>query len=309
MKRLSLFALALLAAGPATAAPTPEDILREELRETVARVLASEAFAGRAGGEIGLTLTVPAERYLDLGLLLDPRDAAADGLRVLGTTPGGTAQVLGLRAGDHIVAVGDAPLAGLGLDADGRSIALARLRAALDALPDGGRLALSLEREGRRIAIDGAVAVRYLPPLRLELGEGNLAASTGAAAASTLPAAAATATDAGCGRISTFHLAPRGDRLYPARVLSIDGRIPGPADQDTYRLPPGTHAVEVAEDIDAQDLPAAFSRRRASLGRKTFTVMVEPGTTHLVAARLLDTLGGRDYWEPVVWKTLSEACR
>ena len=92
-------------------------------------------------------------------------------------------------------------------------------------------------------------------------------------------------------------------------MLSIDGEIPGPGDQDTYRLAPGRHVLEVAEDIDAQDLPASFSRRRASLGRKTLDVVVEPGTTHLVAARLVDTLGGRDYWEPVVWKTLAEDCR
>lgn len=311
MNRMNCLALALLASGSAAAGPAPEDVLRHELRETVARVLASEAFAGRASDAIGLTLTLPAERYLDLGLLLDVRDPAPDGIAVLGTTPGGTAQGLGLRAGDRIVAVGDAPLAGLGLDAEGRSVAVARLRTVLDALPDGGRLALAVERAGRRIAIDGAVAVRYLPPLRLELGEGDLVAGTGAAAAaaSRLPAAAAAATASGCGRISTFHVAPRGERLYPARVLSIDGAIPGPADQDTFRLPPGTHRVEIAEDIAVQDLPAAFSRRRAALGRKTLEVVVEPGTTHLVAARLVDTLGGADYWEPVVWKTLAEECR
>lgn len=309
MKRSLPLVLALLAAGSVDAAPTPEEILRAELRETVARVLASEAFAGRDAGALGLTLSVPAERYLDLGLLLDPRDPASQGLQVLGTTPGGTAQDLGLRAGDRIVAVDEQPLVGLGLDDDGRSQAVARLRAVLDGLPDGGRLALAVEREGRRVAIDGAVTVRYLPPLRLELGEGNLVTSTGAAAATSVPAAAMAQADAGCGRISTFHVAPRSERLYPARVLSIDGRIPGPADQDTWRLAPGTHTVEVAESIDAQDLPASFSRRRATLGRKTFEVVVEPGTTHLVAARLVDTLGGRDYWEPVVWKTLSEPCR
>jgi hypothetical protein len=311
MNRMTCFALALAATGTAIAAPTPEDVLRHELRETMARVLASEAFAGRTPGEIGLSLSLPAERYLDLGLLLDVRDPATGGLAVLGTTPGGTAQALGLRAGDRIVAVGDDPLDGLGVDADGRSRAVARLRAALDALPDGGRLALAVARDGRRITIDGAVAVRYLPPLRLELGEGDLVAGTTAAAtaATRLPAAATAATGAACGRVSTFHLAPRGERLYPARVLSIDGAIPGPADQDTYRLAPGSHRIEVAEAIDAQDLPAAFSRRRAALGRKTFEVVVEPGTTHLVAARLVDTLGGRDYWEPVVWKTLAEDCR
>lgn len=310
MIRSSLFATALLASGLAAAAPAPEDILREELRVTVARVMASDAFAGRAPQEVALRLSLPAERYLDLGLLVDPRDPAPRGLRVLGTTPGGTAQVLGLRAGDLLVAVGESSLVGLGVDEAGNSRAVATLRAVVDALPDGGRLALSVERDGRAVAIDGAVAVRYLPPLRIELGEGDRVAALGAAAAGgAIAAAGSTATDAGCGRISSFHVAPRSEGLYPARVLTIDGAIPGPGDQDTYRLAPGRHLLEVAEDIDAQDLPASFSRRRAALGRKTLEVVVEPGTTHLVAARLVDTLGGRDYWTPVVWKTLAEDCR
>lgn len=307
MIRPILLAAAVLASGSASAGPAPEDILREELRATVARVMASDAFAGRAPDQIALRLSLPAERYLDLGLLVDPRDPAPRGLRVLGTTPGGTAQALGLRAGDLLVAVGDTSLAGLGVGEDGTSRAVATLRGIVDALPDGARLALSVERDGRAIAIDGAVAVRYLPALRIELGEGDRVAALGGAAAGAVPTAAA--THAGCGRISTFHVAPRSERLYPARLLSIDGAIPGPGDQDTYRLAPGRHLLEVAEDIDAQDLPTAFSRRRAVLGRKRLEVVVEPGTTHLVAARLVDTLGGRDYWEPVVWKTLAEDCR
>jgi hypothetical protein len=311
MIRPVLLAAALFASGIASAAPTPEDILREELRATVARVMASDAFAGRAPEQIALRLSLPAERYLDLGLLVDPRDPAPQGLRVLGTTPGGSAQALGLRAGDLLVAVGDTSLAGLGVGEDGTSRAVAKLRGIVDALPDGARLALSVEREGRPIAIDGAVALRYLPPLRIELGEGDRVAALGGAAAGAgaLASATAAAADTGCGRISTFHVTPRSEKLYPARVLSIDGEIPGPGDQDTYRLAPGRHMLEVAEDIDAQDLPTAFSRRRAALGRKSLEVVVEPGTTHLVAARLVDTLGGRDYWEPVVWKTLAEECR
>lgn len=317
MIRPLLFASSLCIAAAADASPTPEEVLRAELRATVARVMASGAFADRAPGEIALRVALPAERYLDLGLLLDPRDPAIDGLRVLGATPGGTAQGLGVRAGDRLVAVGELELVGLGVDQDGGSRAVAALQSAVAGMSDGERLALSIERGGRRIAIDGAVTVRYLPPLRVEFGEGDRVAALGATAsasgtatpaASTGTAAAGVSGDA-CGRISTFHVAPRGQRLYAARVLAIDGTIPGPADQDTFRLAPGRHVLEVAEAIDAQDLPPSMSRRRAAAGRRTLEVLVEPGTTQLVAARLLDTLGGRDYWEPVVWKTLPEACR
>ncbi|MFO0027321.1 MAG: hypothetical protein ACK558_00435 [Pseudomonadota bacterium] len=317
MIRPLLLAISLCVAAVAAAAPTPEEVLRAELRATVARVMASGAFADRAPGEVALRLSLPAERYLDLGLLLDPRDPASDGLRVLGATPGGTAQALGVRAGDRLVAVGELNLVGLGVDEDGGSRAVAALQSAVGRMTDGERLSLSIERGGRRIAIDGAVTVRYLPPLRVELGEGDRVAALGTAASASSTAALATSTgtaSAGAsgeasGRISTFHVAPRSQRLYAARVLAIDGAIPGPADQDTFRLAPGRHVLEVAEAIDAQDLPLSISRRRAATGRRTLEVLVEPGSTQLVAARLLDTLGGRDYWEPVVWKTLSEACR
>jgi hypothetical protein len=308
--RLLSAAAVLLAALPLSAATPPEELLRQEIRETVARVMASEAFAGRGAEALAFSLSLPAERYLDLGLLLDRRDPASAGLVVLGTTPGGSAQALGLRAGDVITTVGEVSLAGLGMQADGTAQAVMRLKSVLDGMLEGGRLTMDVLRDGRSVRFDGAVAARYLPPLRIELGEGNLVGSIGGAAA-PLQQAAATAVggDGSCGRISTFHVAPRSQRLYPARVLAVDGSIPGPAQQDTYRLPPGTHTIEVAEDINPGDLPTAFSRRRAESGRKTFTVVVEPGTTHLVAARLLDGSGARDYWEPVVWKTLPEACR
>jgi hypothetical protein len=308
--RLMILALSTCAVvSPAFAGAPPEDLLRRELRDAVARVLASDAFAGQPTGAVALTVTLPAERYLDLGLLVDPREPATDGLRVLGTSPGGAAQQLGLRAGDVVTRVGERSLAGLGADADGTARAVGVFRGTVESLADGAPLGLDVRRDGRTLRIDGTVQPRYLPAVRLELGEGNLVASSGAAAAASVAAGTGAAADGGCGRISTFHVAPRSQSLYGARVLSIDGRIPGPADQDTYRVAPGPHTVEVAEAIDAQDLPTAFSRRRADLGRRTFTVVVEPGRTHLVAAHLTDGRGVREYWEPVVWKTLDEECR
>jgi hypothetical protein len=300
-----LLAGGLLSFSMAFAAATPEELLRSELRETVARVIASGAFDGQAADTIGLTVTVPGERYIDLGLLLDRSERADAGVRVLGTTPGSNAQALGLRAGDLIATVGATRLVGLGFDDAGNPRAIGVLKASVDALPDGARLALGVVRDGRSVQFDGAVAARYLPPLRLELGEGDLVGSTGAAAAGGRSSEAA---PTGCGRISTFHIAPRSRALYPARVLSIDGRIPGPAGQQTYRLAPGPHTLEVAEAIDANDLPTAFSRRRPDGGRRLLTVVVESGQTGLVAAHLLDAAGGKDYWEPQVWRSTPEPC-
>ena len=95
-------------------------------------------------------------------------------------------------------------------------------------------------------------------------------------------------------------------------ILSIDGEIPGPANQDTYRVAAGPHEVEVAELIDDQDLPGTYTRARRHKN-KTFTVDVRPDTTYMVASHLnedreRDIIKG-GYWDPVVWKEIAEPCR
>jgi membrane-associated protease RseP (regulator of RpoE activity) len=307
----TLLAAALLgvAAGAAAqdaAAPHPaaERMLQGELRDVLNRMIAAGAFGTTDPERIALTLTLPAERYLDLGLLIDSRGAARDGVAVLGTLPGAPAQALGVRAGDRITAVNGAALRG----AD----AVARLRAALDGLRDGGTLTLDVVRDGQALRLAGPVTPRYIPAVRLELGEADLVASTGGAAVVRATASATPAPVGGCGRISTFHVAPRSEDLYEAKVLSIDGSIPGPATQHTYRVAPGRHAIEVAERIDDRDLATVHSRARRHRN-KTLELLVEPGTTYLVAARFnedrRDAVADGGYWDPVVWKTVAEPCR
>ena len=98
-----------------------------------------------------------------------------------------------------ITTIGATRLVGLGVDDRGIPRAIGVLKASVDALPDGARLALGVVREGRSVQFDGAVAARYLPPLRLELGEGDLVGSTTAAAGG---GRASDATPTGCGRTS-----------------------------------------------------------------------------------------------------------
>jgi hypothetical protein len=129
------------------------------------------------------------------------------------------------------------------------------------------------------------------------------------------PATAATTADppaVGCGRISSFDVAPRGEHLYGARILLLDGSTPGPGGTPSFRVGPGEHQLLVAENIPTQAHglgEIATLRRHTS---KPLTVVVQPGRTAMVAAQLhlanaSDITRGA-YWEPVVWRQAEEAC-
>lgn len=284
-----------------------EQQMREELHGMLRRLADAGAFEQVAPEEIALSLSLPAEHSIDLGVVLDTRADPARGLAVLATAPGGSAQRLGLTAGDVIAAVDGQSLAG-----DGAAAAVT-LRAAAERARDGGELRLRVLRDGRTLELQGQVRAQYLPALRLELGEGALVASNAPVALVPAVAASAPAQSGGdtCARISTFHVAPRQQRYYQAKVLSIDGKLPGTARQDTYRVTPGRHVLEVSEDIDSQDLPDYFSRLRPRFGRQVLEVEVEAGSTALVAAQLLEDnpRDARNYWAPKVWRTIAEPCR
>ena len=296
--------------GPAAAtAVAPEQLLRDELKTVLVKMIDAGAFGPTAPERIAMSLSLPAERYVNLGLLIDTRAATRDGVPVLGTLPGGAAQRLGLRAGDVITSVNGKSLAGGGFEPR----VIEQLRAEVDALREGGAIDFALLREGKPLNLAGEVKAQYLPAVRLELGEAALVAAAGpVAAGSTLAAPVAAQHAAGaCGRISVFHTAPRSRQLYAAKILKLDGQIPGPYTQDTFRVAPGHHVLVVAEQIDDEDLPTVYTRARRN-HEKVLEIDVQPGVTYMVASHLnLDRQrdvprGG--YWDPVVWKEVPEPC-
>src|SRR5262249_1856247 len=120
------------AAEPPTAnaaraqAAAPHALAEQRLREDMQMLLSHMAASGALGQhpeDMRLHLQQPAQRVSDLGVLVDSTSAerARDGLRVVGTTPGGTGERLGLRPGDVLVAVNGTSLRNLGPDADGRA--------------------------------------------------------------------------------------------------------------------------------------------------------------------------------------------
>jgi membrane-associated protease RseP (regulator of RpoE activity) len=295
--------------GSQNAGAGVEERLREELRVVMSELIETGAFGDKPSQQIALAVDTPAQRVSNLGLLIDSAHASGDGVHVLGVTPGGSAERMGLRGGDVLVALNGASLASGG---DAAKV----LRQTVDGLPNGSALAFDVQRNGHAQAVSGTLASIYLPPMRLTVGAGTAVASasndaTGAASLAPTPAAAQ-----GCGRISDFDVGPRQQQLHGAKIISIDGALPGPGNTKSYRVDAGTHVLEVSEHIESRYL--SFNDRLRNSGNsdnryKKLTVDVAPNTTILIAARLnndkLTVWKDAAYWDPVAWKQVDEACR
>ena len=290
---------------------TVEARLREELSVVMMDLIQSGAFGSTAPQQITLDVDAPPQKVSNLGLLVDSKGGAGDGLHVLAVTPGGNAERMGLRAGDVLVALNGASLA----SAD----SAATLRQTVDALPDGGRLDFNVRRDGRTESLGGASASMYLPAMHLSVGAGTaLASNAGAnAAAGAQGSSYGSSNDAaeGCGRISVFDVAPRQQQLHAATLIAIDGVTPGPFGAKAFTVKPGRHLVKIGERIETKYISFSERQRNSPLfgGYKTLQVDVAPDTTYFIAARLNDA--ERDnpahgaYWDPVMWKEVAEPCR
>ena len=247
-----------------------------------------------------------------LGALVDSTSAqsARDGLHVLGATPGSTADRLGLHPGDVIVAVNGTSLRGLGADDRGRALAATTLRSMVDGLPDSATLTVNVLRSGETLTLNAPVQAVYVPAMRVELGDAADSASAGGSATVTAPADPP--AQESCGRISAFDVAPRGERLYAARILLLDGTTPGPQGVASFRVNVGEHHLLVAENIPTSALGIGEIATFRHVTAKPLTVVVEAGKTAMIAARLrlayASDLGHGTYWDPVVWKQVPEAC-
>ena len=310
------------AAGERPAAPAPaagtgapharetEQRMRQDMQSMLSHLAESGAL-GQHPEQLSLQVNEPPRRVSNLGALVDSTSAqnARDGLHVLGATPGSTADHLGLHPGDVIVAVNGTSLRDLGADERGRALAAATMRAVVDSVPDAAPINVQVIRGGSELALTAPMQAVYLPAVRMELGSGVDAAHAAGGSAT----AAAAAVDSGCGRISEFDVAPRGERLYAARILLIDGTTPGPQGSPSFRVGAGQHQLVVAENIPTQALgigEIATLRKHTS---KPLSVVVQPGMTAMVAAQFhpgnASDLNHGTYWDPVVWRQIAEPCR
>ena len=293
---------AIVHAGTGATIPV-EERLRTQLRAAMAELIANGAFGDQAPEKISLDVSTPSQRVSDLGVLVDAAGPANNGLHVLGVTPGSAAEKMGLHAGDVLLAANGARLAGDG--------AAARLRDSVQGVPNGGTLAVEVDRKGRSQDLSGTLASVYVPAMQLHVGDDAVQVASGGPRTVAIADSAA-----GCGRISDFDVAPRQQQLHGAKILLIDGVTPGPSGATSFRVTPGSHVVTVVNEIDSKYLPFNDMQRNSGTSRshyKKLTVDVRPDTTTLIAARLNTDQRNewqRDaYWDPVAWKQVTESCR
>lgn len=174
----------------------------------------------------------------------------------------------------------------------------------------------------------------------------NMTILSGLAAVVLLAAAGDAAAE--CRSIATAAPEPpASERLYPARLVRVDGRVADPAPRqemfeglrmndgpgsrvihfappadpamDTRRsahLESGRQVLRVIEAIPNDALPstAVTARRRAGGPRpKELLLDVVPGQEYAIAARLVPDQATRTltnaHWEPVVWRQQALDCR
>src|ERR1700733_13049168 len=300
---VSAFAADADSASSSASTSVAEQRLRQDMQLMLSRMSASGVL-GEHPDQVQISVQEPSRRVADLGVLVDSTsaDRAHDGLRILGTTPGGSAEHGGLRPGDVIVSVNGTSLRGLGADTDGRALAAATLRSSVNEAPESSNLHLDVLRNGDVLAMNVRVQSVFLPAMRVELGAAAVADSS------------RSMSGGGCGRISTFDVAPRSERIYHATILQLDGKTPGPSGQENFRVDAGQHKLLVAEDIPLRQIGngAIGSLRSRQDTNKELIVDVKPGTTAMIGAKFHDDKATKfahgEYWDPVVWREASENC-
>ncbi len=238
-----------------------------------------------ARGDQPLVIEQPARLRRELAAVVDGRPDDGGLPRVMAVTPGGAADRMGLRAGDRLLRINDSDL---GADPN------AQLRAALDA---GPRLALQVQRGDQEASLSGALDALAIPAYRLEI-----AASEG--------------NRGGCGRLSVVLKPPVSQKLFPALLHEIDGRLAGPSNQEVFRLPSGRHVLKISELIDSDRFSGIENLQRSKLLRherfKYLELDVRADTTYRLGVRWDEDnrspIREQAYWEPVIWKEVSESC-
>lgn len=306
--RPSIILLGLLAVCVSGAVFAQESVLTDaevrqeleaELEMLLLKIMDHPQLQNASGRGVFMEVDLPAREVTELGLVFDAayeERADQQGLLVLGVTPGGSADAMGVDAGDRIVAVNGQSLLALGGDESGRLLAANQLEEATISLGEGEPVSLTVKRAGEELALSGALSKRVLPSAHLRVGDAQELAMID--------------EEPGCGTISIFSNPPRGQQIYPVTIAEIDGESQSTGLRKMFYVEPGLHEFKVHERIDRPGFSPRSRDRRKS---QTIMIEVEPDTIYHLGARLAVEnrfIPGREgYWQPMVWKQEVSRCK
>jgi membrane-associated protease RseP (regulator of RpoE activity) len=228
----------------------------------------------------------PADKHapaVDLGAVIDVRQAGEDGARVLAVTPGGVAASAGLRAGDLLKVINGQRLTRPG---DAAGMLSAALRA------DVANLDMEVVRDGKALRLSGKAK-----------------SSSGLAMGS-------------CGYVSDQQgVVPRGDDVFRVEITQVEGLSTPTTPTNRHRVAAGRRVIVVRELIPATRLTTSQNVQIARMKKFAFSrsykavvIDIAPGTSYRIGARLLrdrldaDSIRANAYWQPVVWAEAAETC-
>lgn len=273
--------------------------LETELEMLLLKIMDHPQLQKASGRGVFMEVDLPAREVAELGLVFDAayeKLADEQGLLVLGVTPGGSADAMGINAGDRIIAVNGQSLLALGGDESGRLLAANQLEEATTNLSEDEAVSLAVRRAGQELALSGSLSKRVLPAAHLRVGDAQELAMID--------------EEPGCGTISIFANPPRGQQIYPVTIAEINGESQSTGLRKMFYVEPGMHEFKVHERIDRPGFSPRSRDRRKS---QTIMIEVEPDTIYHLGARLAVEnrfIPGREgYWQPLVWKQEVSRCK
>lgn len=300
LKKLIGLFLLVLAAGPVSAndidknwSPQSQELLKSlinDMRETMSLIAIAEAKQGRTLEQFKYNLDLAGAYQINLGLILQ-LNSTESAFDILSVTPGSLASSHGLRVGDEI-----AMLNGIAVSAGTEAGILKKIQQ----LQVDEEVSLTFNRNGKKQEIVIPVSGKYVPRIKLEIG--NEYAKTSLASTATPDLTA-------CGEVTVSLTPPVTGQLYPVSFY-LDDERDNKEQLAVIKLPIGKHTVNVYAQAGNGHEDGSYNDKSPA---KVIEINVRANTSYHLAARVFSennagSQSNKD-WDAVIWKTSQRECR
>lgn len=300
LKKLISLLLLMLVTGPAPASeidenwsPQSQELLKSlisDVKETMSLIAIAEAQQGHTLEKFKYSLDLAGAYKINLGLILQ-LNSTQTAFDILSVTPGSLASSHGLRVGDEIVM-----LNGIAVSASTEAGILKKMRE----LQVDEEISLTLNRDGRNQEIVIPVSGKYVPRIKLEIG--NEYAKTSLAGTATPDLIA-------CGEVTVSLTPPVTGQLYPVSFY-LDDEKDNKEQLVVIKLPVGKHTVNVYAQIDNGHEDGSHTDKSQA---KAIQINVRKNTSYHLGARVFsennsESQNNKD-WDAVIWNTNQRECR